>query len=155
MSVILLSAAVSVRVKMYIVIVIVRFSPRLLESSSAQFLPLPWPEHSISYISDEQRVWVCRCPGGLFKWGTSVLLLVMILYLRSVCFLEIRQGIPSKTLWQWWAELTGLAVSSTSGCFGLQGLSKHLGRHVRMLPMGPVRRIVRMYNCFRMSEACV
>lgn len=40
MSVVLLFAAVSARVRMYIAIVIVRFSPRLLESSSAQFLPL-------------------------------------------------------------------------------------------------------------------
>lgn len=115
----------------------------------------PFPEHGISYIGDEytvQCVWVWRCPEGLFKWGSSVLLLVM-LHL-SVCFLEISQGIPSKTLCQRWAELTGLAVS-TWGCFGLQGLSKHLGRQVTMLPMGQARRIVKMFSCFRMSEACV
>lgn len=40
--------------------------------------------------------------------------------------------------WQRWAELTGLAVS-TSGCFGLHGLSRLLGKIVRMLPLGPER----------------
>lgn len=56
--------------------------------------------------------------------------------------------------WQRWAELTGLAVS-TSGCFGLHGLSRLLGKIVRMLPLGPARWAVRMYDGFRMSETCV